>query len=413
VFCEQCGKELPPGQKFCTSCGAEKPGAGAGPAAAISPPCPPKGGMKSSTRLIVGLVLALIVIGAVVGVTLAFVGGPAKTNKPKPNTLTGGKPTTEKVAFISGKEIYSINLDGTGKKRLTSTGNITDFAVSTDGTQIAYVSETGNAHAVWLMSTTGTGVVEVTKPGAGQAENPAFDPSGRYVYYTLVTPQTQSDIEASRPFSVAFERYDISSGTTKEIYVHRDMMEQSINGLYADPGGDALYFNLYGSDWPSSVPYKLELGPIATETVYMPMLRDSGVYTAVAYRLTGFSRKGYYISYFKDALIDDPAVGSEAQEVDACYQTASLSGEVSVAGSEMNEHEEGRLEGIEFSSVADAVYFYGKVSDASGDGTSVTLDFYRGAATSSAKPVRTPLGITVQKDQGLDVVWHMMPVAID
>jgi hypothetical protein len=409
VFCNECGKELGPGQRYCTSCGADQvQGMAGGQRAAVPPAAPDGGGMKRSTKIIIAVVLALVVTGIVVGVTVALVGGPAK--KPKPNTNNGTKPTAEKVAFISGKDIYSVDLDDTGRKKITSVGNITDFAVSADGAQIAYVSGTGDTRTVTLMSTSGGGIVEVTQASAGNAENPAFDPSGRYVYYTLLTPQAQSDIEASRPFSMSFERYDISSGTTREIYTHNNMMEQSINGLYADPGGDALYFNLYGSDWPSSTPYKLELGQDVTESVYMPMLRDSGVYTAAAFRLTGFSRKGTWVSYFKDALINDPAVGSEAQTVDACYQQADLTGEVSVAGSDLQAHEIGRLEGIEFSSVSDSRYYYGKVSDANGDGTSVTVTFYKGDTIGQVKPTRTPLDIDVEKDEGLDVVWHLMPV---
>jgi hypothetical protein len=364
--------------------------------------------MKTATKVVIAMVVALVVIGAAIGIVFAFVNSP--TQKPKPATNTSSKPSSEKVAFISNKDIYSVDLDGTGQKQITDRGDIVDFDVSPNGSKIAFVAGQGDTSSISVMAPDGNNIVQVTKPENGKAENPAFDPTGKYLYFNLITPQDLSNIQANTPYSEEFERYDISAKTTDPLYSHGGMMDQSIAGLCADSDGNALYFNLDGSDWPSTTPYRLDLGTTVTESVYMPILRDSGVYTAAAFRLTSFSKKGDYISYIKDALVADPASGNDKQEEDACYRSATGTDEVSVASTQLQSSEDGKVEGIEFSRISNPAYYFGQVSNANADGTSVTLNFYRGDATSSVKPVQTSLGVMIQKDQGLDAVWHLLPV---
>ena len=161
----------------------------------------------------------------------------------------------------------------------------------------------------------------MTLPENGLAENPAFDPTSKYIYFTRETPEDKANIEAGQQFGVGFERYDIAANKVDHLYTHGGLQEQSIEGLYADPSGGALYFNLFGYDWPSSVPHKLSLGPPVTESVYMPMQRDTGKYTAVAFQVTGFSREGTYVSYFKTALLaEQNQQTGPTQEADACFK---------------------------------------------------------------------------------------------
>src|SRR5450756_720341 len=140
------------------------------------------------------------------------------------------------------------------------------------------------------------------------------------------------------------------------------MQEESIEGLYADPVGGALYFNRFGSDWPSSVPYKLSLRPPASVSVHMPMQTDTGKYTAVAFQLTGFSRDGTYVSYFKTALLVEQSQQSDPQqEVDACFKRAASGDETVVATYVPSDTRQGEVSGMEFSRVANATYYFSKI----------------------------------------------------
>jgi Tol biopolymer transport system component len=296
-----------------------------------------------------------------------------------------------------------VNVDGSGTQKLTNKGDIIDFAVSPTGALMAFVSQVGNQHIIFKMNADGTNVSQVTLPEKGLADNPAFDPTGKYIYFTRVTPEDQANIEANRPYSTGFERYNIAPNSVDHIYTFSGMQEQSIVGLFADPAGGNLYFNHYGSDFPSSTPYKLTLGANPVATVYMPMVTDTSQYTALAYQLTGFSMNGAYLSYYKQALTPN---SSTAPQIDACYRNQATNVETSVASYTQGESSQDNVKGMQFSSVDENKYYYAKVSAVAG--SAWTLDFYQG--TTDGTQAATALSVTIADAQSSEVVWH--PVAV-
>jgi hypothetical protein len=416
MLCRQCGKELEEGRRFCIFCGAEQEPAG--PGGAQQGPAPGKTpGMSTMTKVIIGVVAVLVVAGAAVGTYFGV--RSSSSNKPgssqtttitTPNTgVTSAK--SEKLAYINGKDIDTIDLNGAAQQKITSRGDIVDFAVAPDGSRIAFVAAPGDQRIIFKMKPDGSDLSQVTLPEKGLAENPAFDPASKYIYFTRETPEDQANIEAGQPFGVGFERYDIAANKVDYLYTHGGLQEQSIEGLYADPSGGALYFNLFGSDWPSSVPHKLSLGPPVTESVYMPMQRDTGKYTAVAFQVTGFSREGTYVSYFKTALLaEQNQQTGPTQEADACFKRVVSGEETVVATYVPSQTQQGDVSGMEFSNVANDTCYYAMVQSADPNANSLTLEFYKGKTDGSR--VVTGLNVTVamETEQYTPLVWHLLTV---
>ena len=211
MFCNNCGQQLEPGKRFCTSCGAEQvQGAGA------VPPPPPgqvpskkgSGGMKTATIAILAVVLVLAMAGLGFGLYFGLKGSAKKggggttgettspnngeTTVPGGNTTTGAK--SEKIAYISTKNLYTVNLDGTGQTKITTRGDIVDFAVAPDGSRLAFVAATGDQRIIFMLNPDGSGEQQVTLPEKGTAENPTFDPTSHYIYFTRVTAAQQANI---------------------------------------------------------------------------------------------------------------------------------------------------------------------------------------------------------------------------
>jgi hypothetical protein len=108
-FCTSCGKEVPPGQKFCEYCGTPLEQPAVAPAASAIPapvsPAPeippaatvsPTGG-SGKTMAIAGILILLVVIAGVYFVGLPILGRTSGTGTAVPQTLV--QPTTAQTPF--------------------------------------------------------------------------------------------------------------------------------------------------------------------------------------------------------------------------------------------------------------------------------------------------------------------------
>ena len=85
-------------------------------------------------------------------------------------------------------DIYTINPDGTGIRRLTY-GGTGDFpAWSPDGRRIAYSApDARKGEAIWIMNADGSGARTLTHPGTGSDQHAAWSPDGERIAFDRTT----------------------------------------------------------------------------------------------------------------------------------------------------------------------------------------------------------------------------------
>lgn len=121
-----------------------------------------------------GVMASLIATGSTVGTGAAAASAGDAAERISANRLL----------FTAGKALYTIRIDGTDKRLVTTLE--TDFrtaAVSPDGTRIAFGALTEGSGDIYTMRADGTGVTRVTSSSM-EEWHPTWSPDGKYLTFT-------------------------------------------------------------------------------------------------------------------------------------------------------------------------------------------------------------------------------------
>lgn len=119
-------------------------------------------------------------------------GSAKRLDLPGPADFVSWSPTGLKLAVAITKdyyntEIYTINADGTGLKKLTSSWGInTSPSFSPDGKRIAFVSDRGGSPQIYVMNSDGSQKERITFNGSNYNTSPAWSPDGKKIAFTSI-----------------------------------------------------------------------------------------------------------------------------------------------------------------------------------------------------------------------------------
>jgi len=316
-------------------------------------------------------------------------------------TLAIKAPTAERIAFEDSGDIFTVGFDGAGKTKITSVGNIRDFATSPSNGQIAFTNVT---RIMYLMNPDGSGVRQVTLPEKGKVGKAAFSYDGKYIYFSRdVTEPGDPDYR----YHVHFERYDIAANKVDTIFRKPEAFEDdSVGGLFTDPSGDYLYYNHYGSDFPSSRVFRISLKGTPTDQPFLDAQRGIPGTEVVNYRLESISADGSQIAFEREAAMTvKPPPGSPGGQsiiVTTCLRPTAGGAEKVLGSIDAGVSTNGAIDQVQFSNVDPNRYYLVKKSQPDVSQAVFNCQFFTG--TLNGEPVAT--GFTGTNWS----VWHIQAV---
>ena len=110
------------------------------------------------------------------------------TNHPSIDVTPTWSPTGQQIAFVSDRtghpQIYVVNIDGTGLNKITNESACDRPTWSpAPFNEIAYTSQSGGGHDIRIYSFA-TGESKTVTDGNGSNESPAFSPNGRHIAFS-------------------------------------------------------------------------------------------------------------------------------------------------------------------------------------------------------------------------------------
>ena len=121
-------------------------------------------------------------------------------------------PDGTKIAFVGGGSqngfIDVVNVDGTGRTRLTRGGSEYFPDWSRDGTKIAFTASANSSSEIYVMNADGSGPVNVTHQIRQQEYQPSWSPDGTKLAFASITDRTapQVAVLARSPQRVSRQR---------------------------------------------------------------------------------------------------------------------------------------------------------------------------------------------------------------
>lgn len=111
--------------------------------------------------------------------------------------------------FSSRMQIFSMTSDGFNRKQLTTIGDNYDPAWSPDGEKIAFISNRTGSSEIWVMNKDGAGQRKLTNTGATRANSPLWSEDGERIIFNSNYKQKYSSLSASDLWVFELDTYEM------------------------------------------------------------------------------------------------------------------------------------------------------------------------------------------------------------